>query len=49
MGNGHSVLFFFFFWLGHDLGRGLGPNLAGLNEACRAWRGRVQAWGKKPG
>ena len=25
--------FFFFFWLGHDLGRELGPNLVGLNEA----------------
>ena len=32
MGNGHSILFFFF-WLGHDLGLGLGPNLAGLNGA----------------
>ena len=30
MGNGHSVLFFFFFWLG----RGLGPNLARLNGTC---------------
>ena len=25
--------FLFFFWLGHDLGRGLGLNLIGLNGA----------------
>ena len=24
----------FFFWLGHDLGCRLGPNLAGLNGTC---------------
>ena len=38
MGNGHSILlsfffFSFFWWLGHDLGHGLGPNLAVLNRA----------------
>ena len=48
MGNGHSILFFFF-WLGHDLGRRLGPNLAGLNGASEAQRRRVRALGKKPG
>ena len=32
--------FFFFFWLGHDLGRGLGPILVGLNGARGARRGR---------
>ena len=26
-----AIQFFFFFWLGHDLGRRLGPNLARLN------------------
>ena len=36
MSNGHSILFFFlFFWLGHNLGLGLGPNLVGLNGARR--------------
>ena len=39
MGNGHSILFLF--WLGHNLGRGLGPDLAGLN-------GTRGAPGKKP-
>ena len=34
MSNGHSILFFFF-WLGHNLGLGLGPNLVGLNGARR--------------
>ena len=48
MGNGHSILFFFF-WLGHDLGRRLGPNLAGLNGASGARRRWVRALGKKPG
>ena len=51
MGNGHSILFFFF-WLGHDLGHGLGPNLAGLNEtyeAHRAQRRGLWALGKKLG
>ena len=31
MSNGHSILFFF--WLGHNLGLRLGPNLVGLNGA----------------
>ena len=26
-----AIQFFFIFWLGHDLGCELGPNLAGLN------------------
>ena len=43
--NSLLFFFFFFFWLGHDLGYGLGPNLAGLNEA---WPGRVQAPKKNP-
>ena len=46
-----SILFLgfnsFSFWLGHDLGRGLGLNLVGLNEAHGAWLGRVQAPEKK--
>ena len=45
-----AIQFFFFFWLGHDLGHGLGPNLAGLNEtyeAHKAQRRGVWAPGKK--
>ena len=34
MGNGHSILFFFL------VGRGFGPNLAGLNGACGGGFGR---------
>lgn len=34
---------FFFFGLGHDLGRGLGPNLVGLNGAPGAQQRRVWA------
>ena len=47
IGTGHSKFFFFFFWLGC----GLGPNLAGLNEAHGARRARqrqVRAPGKNP-
>ena len=47
MGNGHSILFFFF-WLGHDLGGGLSPNLVGLNGARRALQRQVRAPEKNP-
>ena len=50
MGNGHLILFFFsfFFRLGHDLGRGLGLNLARLNGARRALQRQVRAPEKNP-
>ena len=40
--------FLFFFWLGHDLGRGLGLNLARLNGARRALQRQVRAPEKNP-
>ena len=36
MGFNFLFIFLFFFRLGHDLGCHLGPNLVGLNKACRA-------------
>ena len=33
LSSGLAGLQFFFFWLGHNLGCRMGPNLAGLNKA----------------
>ena len=39
MNLGFNSIVLFYFWLGHDLGRELGPNLVGLKVAHWARQG----------